>query len=154
MLGKYSMSHSFSSVYVHLIFHTKVTGSDMAEEHLPRIFQYINGVVQALSGYVYVVGGRPDHVHILTSLPATMSISDFVRTIKSNTSRWIKGTDMRYKDFSWQEGYGAFSVSESNKAAVIQYIRNQKEHHRKHTAQEEFNLFLVRHGVGGNVTTH
>ena len=94
-----------------------------------------------------MVGGRPDHIHILTTLPASMSMSDFVRNIKSNTSKWIKGIDSCYADFSWQEGYGAFSVSESNKDIVINYIANQDAHHRTHSAQEEFCNFLKKHGV-------
>ena len=122
----------------------------MKEEHLPRIFHFIGGIIHAMSGYVYTVGGRPDHLHILTSVPVTMSLSDFVCKIKSNSSRWIKEIDTYYKHFSWQEGYGAFSVSASNKASVIQYITAQKEHHHKYTALEEFSHFLARHGISRN----
>ena len=93
------------------------------------------------------MGGRPDHIHILTTLPLTKSVSDFVREIKANTSRWIKGIDTKYHHFAWQEGYGVFSVSESNKASVINYILNQEEHHRQYSAQEEFNIFLCKHGL-------
>ena len=122
----------------------------MKEEHLSRIFHYIGGIIHALSGYVYTVGGRPDHIHILTSPPITMSLSDFVCKIKSNSSKWIKEIDAYYKHFSWQEGYGAFSVSASNTSAVIQYITNQKEHHHKYTAQEEFCHFIAKHGICRN----
>jgi REP element-mobilizing transposase RayT len=97
----------------------------MKEEDLSRIFQYIGGIARDMTGYVYKVGGMTDHVHILTPLPVTISISDFVRTIKANTSKWIKSLNEDYKDFAWQEGYGVFSVSESSKHDVIQYIENQ-----------------------------
>ena len=103
----------------------------MKEEDLSRIFQYIGGIARDMTGYVYKVGGMTDHVHILTPLPVTISISDFVRTIKANTSKWIKSLNEDYKDFAWQEGYGVFSVSESSKHDVIQYIENQKLHHKK-----------------------
>ena len=76
-----------------------------------------------------------------------MSIADFVRNIKANASRWIKGLDMHYNEFSWQEGYGAFSVSESMKEAVTSYIDNQARHHQRHTAHEEFVLFMKKYGV-------
>lgn len=141
------MSNSFSSITVHIIFHTKSTGCMMTEEDLPRIFHYIGGVIHALSGYVYTVGGRPDHIHILTSLPVTTSVADFVGKIKSNTSRWLKEIGPSYKNFSWQEGYGVFSVSESNRDKVISYISKQKEHHLKSSTQEEFRRFLFKHGI-------
>ena len=140
------MGNSFTNVYVHLIFHTKSRGCMMREEDLSRVFHYIGGVIRNMSGRAFIVGGRPDHIHVLTTLPVSISLADFVRDIKSNTTKWIKTTDLYYKDFAWQEGYGAFSVSESNKDAVVQYIENQKGHHQTHTAQVEFCSFLKKHG--------
>ena len=141
------MSHSFTNINVHIIFHIKSTGCVILEEHLSRMFHYIGGTIRAMSGHVYMVGGMPDHIHILTSLPSKMSASDFIRTVKSNASRWIKGLDPYYSNFSWQEGYGIFSVSESNKEDVVQYIMNQKEHHRQRTCDDEFQIFLKRNGL-------
>ena len=114
----------------------------MDEAHLARIFQYIGGIVRSLSGNAFIVGGRPDHIHVLTSLPATISVADMVRDIKTNTSKWIKTIDAKYKDFVWQEGYAAFSVSEAVKEKAIRYIANQKEHHKQCSAQEEFAKFV------------
>ena len=118
----------------------------MKEEDLTRIFHYIGGTIRAISGHVYIVGGRPDHIHILASPPVVVSLADFVRTIKANTSRWIKGLDSSYSNFSWQEGYAAFSVSASRKVNVIHYISNQEIHHRKQTTLEEFHQFLEKNG--------
>ena len=140
------MGNSFTNIYVHLIFHTKSRGCMMREEDLSRVFHYIGGVIRNMSGRTFIVGGRPDHIHVLTTLPVSISLADFVRDIKSNTTKWIKTTDLYYKDFAWQEGYGAFSVSESNKDAVVHYIENQKGHHQTHTAQVEFCSFLKKHG--------
>ncbi len=142
-----SMGSSFTNINIHLIFHTKSNGCVMKEEALERIFQYIGGLIRSMSGFAFIVGGRPDHIHILTSLPVTMSLADYVRDIKACTSKWIKGIDSWYHDFSWQEGYGAFSVSASNKESVINYIRNQKAHHQSLTAQEEFSRFLKKHNI-------
>ena len=141
------MSHCYTNLNVHLIFHAKAQGCVIAEDDLSRVFHYIGGIVNSLEGHVYTVGGRPDHIHILATLPATKSISDFVRDIKSNTSRWIKGIDTRYQKFAWQEGYGAFAVSASNIKAVCDYISNQKDHHRTRSTQEEFHQFLQKHGI-------
>ena len=118
----------------------------MKDEDLSRIFQYIGGIAREVSGHMYKVGGMPDHIHLLTPLPIISSLSDFVRIIKTNSSKWIKGISEEYKRFAWQEGYGAFSVSESNKQAVIQYIEKQQEHHKIRTAEEEFIMFLEKNG--------
>ena len=118
----------------------------MKEEDLTRIFHYIGGTIRAINGHVYIVGGRPDHIHILASPSVMASLADFVRTIKANTSRWIKELGTCYTDFSWQEGYAAFSVSESQKVNVIHYISNQENHHRRQTTQEEFQQFLEKNG--------
>ena len=140
------MSHSFTNVNVHIIFHIKRNSCVMKDEDLSRIFQYIGGIAREVSGHMYKVGGMPDHIHLLTPLPITSSLSDFVRIIKTNSSKWIKGISEEYKRFAWQEGYGAFSVSESNKQAVIQYIEKQQEHHKIRTAEEEFIMFLEKNG--------
>ena len=119
----------------------------MQADHLPRIFRFIGGTIRAMGGRAYTIGGMQDHVHILTSLPVTMSLADFVRNIKSNSSRWIKGLDMYYNRFSWQEGYGAFSVSESMTEAVTTYIDNQAKHHQKYTTHVELALFMKKYGI-------
>ena len=141
------MRDTYSNIYLHIIFHIKNIDVSIAENDLSEVFRYIGGVIRSSSGTAYVVGGRPDHIHILTSLPHTLSLSDFVRGIKANTSRWIKGLHPRYKSFSWQAGYGAFSVSESCKGTVINYILNQKEHHKKVSAYDEYLLFLEKNGL-------
>lgn len=122
----------------------------MLPVHLPRVFRYIGGTIRAMGGNAYTIGGMPDHVHILTSLPVTISLADFVRNIKANTSRWIKGLDTHYNGFSWQEGYAAFSVSESMKETVLAYVDNQAAHHQKHSSHEELELFMKKHGIHNN----
>ncbi|MBR3927069.1 MAG: transposase [Akkermansia sp.] len=140
------MRDTYSNIYLHIIFHTKNIEVPIEENDLPEVFRYIGGVIRSSSGTAYVVGGRSDHIHILTSLPHTISLSDFVRGIKANTSRWIKSIHPRYKNFSWQAGYGAFSVSESCKETVINYILNQKEHYKIVSAYDEYLLFLEKMG--------
>lgn len=144
---KCCMGRSYTNTIVHIIFHIKSSANPIKEEDLSEVFRYIGGIIRSLSGFAYVVGGRPDHIHILASQPTTMSLSDLLREIKAHTSKWIKGLNPEYKNFSWQEGYGAFSVSESKKQAVIRYINNQKEHHQVYSAHEEFVYFLKKNGL-------
>ena len=148
------MSKAYTNIKIHLIFHIKNTLSLIKEEDLPRIFHYIGGIIRSKSGVAYMVGGRPDHIHILTSLPVEMGLSSFVGCIKANSSRWIKELDQSYEKFAWQSGYGAFSVSESCKDSVIKYISNQKQQHSKISMQDEFLQFLQKNGVLSDTVCH
>jgi REP element-mobilizing transposase RayT len=93
------------------------------------------------------IGGTSDHLHTLISLPATMSVAKAIQLLKGGSSKWVHDNSPGYQKFSWQEGYGAFSVSASQKDKTIAYIRGQKEHHRRRTFQDEFLEFLDKHGV-------
>ena len=148
------MGRSYTNIIIHLIFHIKDSACFMKEEDLPQIFRYLGGIIRSGSGFPYTVGGRPDHVHILTTLPHAMSLPDFVRTIKANSSKWLKQLAPEYKNFSWQEGYGAFSVSESIKHSVIDYIGNQKQHHQRYSAYDEFIHFLEKNGISTEYIPH
>ncbi len=141
------MASSLVKLDVHIIFHIKSTGIEMRTMDLPRIFAYIGGIVNSIGGISIVVGGMPDHIHLLASLPASMSIADFVRTVKSKSSKWIKTLDESYSLFAWQNGYGAFSVSPSLLPRTREYILNQTEHHRRLTFEEEYLAFLNAYGV-------
>ena len=141
------MASTLVKIDVHLIFHIKSTGIKMHEEDLPRIFAYIGGIIKNMGGMPIEIGGRPDHIHILTSLPKTMSLADFVRAIKADSSKWLKGVDNYYTQFTWQEGYGAFSVSPTLIEKTIRYIRGQEEHHKKRSFQDEYRLFLDAYGI-------
>ena len=119
----------------------------MRTEDLGRIFAYIGGIIKGIGGLPIEIGGMTDHVHILTSLPKTMSLADFVRAVKADSSKWMKQLDPCYAAFAWQEGYGAFSVSPSFIDKTVKYIRGQAEHHKKRTFQEEYRLFLEAYGI-------
>jgi REP element-mobilizing transposase RayT len=93
------------------------------------------------------VGGVEDHAHILLSLPSTMPIAKALQLIKGGSSLWIHENFPRHHDFSWQEGYGAFSIGISDVPRTKNYIANQEEHHRRRTFKEEFLAFLTKHGI-------
>ena len=141
------MASSLVKIDVHLMFHIKSTGVTMRDEDLPRIFSYIAGIANGIGGTSFAVGGTNDHVHILASLPKTMSVVNFVRTIKSESSKWMKSLDVSYSSFAWQDGYGAFSVSPSVLPKTVKYIKTQAEHHRRRSFADEYRALLVASGV-------
>ena len=111
------------------------------------MFAYLGGIVRSLNGVALTVTGVPDHVHLLISLRATISIADAMRVVKANSSTGGHARWPEKRPFAWQDGYGAFSVSRSNAEAVTAYIARQEEHHRTVSFQEEFVAFLKRHEI-------
>ena len=141
------MAQSLSKIYIHLIFHIKTTSPKICEENLERVHAYIGQLVNTLGCRVIQTGGTGDHVHTLILLSKNVSISHVVEELKRNSSRWIKTINSRYERFEWQGGYGAFSVSQSVVDKTVQYIKNQKTHHQKHSFQDEYLEFLKLYGI-------
>jgi putative transposase len=140
------MPQSFSSFHCHIVFSTKHRHPQLDAEWQPRLFEYIGGVLRNNSSALIAAGGMPDHIHLLISLGRTLSIADALRIIKTNSSGWVHD-DIRFPEFQWQNGYGAFAVSYSNIDAVRTYLANQESHHRTRTFQDEFREILSRHGL-------
>ena len=105
------------------------------------------GILRELDGKTSIVSGTPDHVHLLVQLPPILALSDAMRTLKTNSSKWVHDRWPVRSKFAWQTGYGAFSVSKSNADAVYRYISDQEKHHRKKTFQEEFLEYLKKHEI-------
>ena len=105
------------------------------------------GIIRELGGNTLAINGIADHVHLLTVLPPALSVADAMRVLKTNSSRWVHEQWPRRRAFGWQTGYGAFSTSQSHVGAVVKYIKEQEDHHRKMTFQEEFISFLKKHGI-------
>ena len=144
--GKF-MGSSLVKIDMHIIFHIKTTSPRLEPDDLERIWCYIGGIIRNIGGAVVQIGGVSDHIHILSSLPKNMSVVDFVKMIKVESSKWIKTIDDKYQSFAWQNGYGAFSVSPSVIPKVVEYIKNQQEHHRIKTFAEEYRTFLEAYGI-------
>ena len=142
------MSHTYSNLLSHVIFSTKDRQPLIDLEIKPRLVAYLNGIASENGGKVLSLNAMQDHVHLLWELPPTTSMSDALRVLKTNSSRWVRETFGAGKPFAWQTGYGAFSVSRSNIAAVAKYIEAQEVHHRKRTFDEEFVKLLAKHGIG------
>src|SRR5512140_1545909 len=133
MIG--AMPQSLSKVIVHITFSTKNREPFLDSNVRPRMHAYLATICRDLGVELVRVGGVADHVHIVTTLPRTLSQAQLIEQIKKTSSKWIKAVDARYRTFAWQRGYGAFSVSPSQLDAVLQYIDGQKEHHRTRTFQ-------------------
>ena len=140
------MGHTFSSHLFHIIFSTKQR-IPLIIEDIEDLYKYMCGIARNLDAKILCIGGDKDHIHLLTKLKPTIYVADFVRTIKTNTSRWLRKSINRLRLFEWQAGYSSFSVSESKSRAVIEYIEKQKEHHVKHSFPEELMKLLKKHGV-------
>ena len=144
------MAQSLAQVYIHLVFHTKYNSVTIREDDLPALFAYIDGIIVNKKSMVIQIGGVPNHIHILCTLPRTVSMADFVEDIKKCSSKWIKTLNPYYSQFAWQGGYGIFSVSASAVEKVKRYVMNQKEHHRKKTFREEYEAFLQAYNIEYN----
>ena len=141
------MPHSFTHILIHYIFSTKNRQPFLADDIRQRVFSYMGGIARQNNIYPQIIGGVEDHVHMLVLLPKTLSIAKAIQLVKGGSSKWIHDEFPRLRDFAWQIGYGAFSVGLSNKENVMNYIKHQKEHHRKKTFQEEFLEFLKAHNI-------
>ena len=142
-----AMPQSLSRVIVHIIFSTKDREPWLDREVQPRMHAYLATICRDLGADLACVGGVADHVHIVTTLPRTVSQAELIEQIKKTSSKWIKVLDTRYRGFFWQRGYGAFSVSQSQLDAVLQYLASQNEHHRTRSFKEEYRDFLRKHGT-------
>lgn len=116
----------------------------ISEAMLERLCAYFVGIIQHEGGSTLAAGGVADHVHLLIAMPTTRSVSEMVRDIKANSSRWLRETYPDAGAFAWQTGYGAFSVSDTVSESVIRYIENQAAHHRSVSFREEYVDFLTR----------
>ena len=141
------MAQSLCKIYLHIIFHTKTTSPTVETEHLERLHSYIGKLVNITSCQVLCVGGTENHVHALLMFSRTETVAHVVEEMKRNSSRWIKTLSPQYEQFAWQGGYAAFSVSQSQVETVLEYIKNQMEHHKKQTFQDEYLEFLRLHKI-------
>jgi putative transposase len=140
------MSSTHLSLHYHIIFSTKDRIPMIDRDWRDRLHAYLGGIVRSLDGAAEAVGGVADHVHLLVGLRASQPLAYVLRDLKAVSSRWVHD-EMHISKFQWQEGYGAFTVSASQREQVREYISRQEEHHRRRTFQDEYVEFLERAGV-------
>ena len=132
------MSNTYTQLYIHFVFAVKGRQSLISEIHREELQKYITGVVQNREHKMLAIFCMPDHTHLFVGMKPIMSISDLMREVKAVSSKFINDKNWIKGKFSWQEGYGAFSHSHSQLGSVINYIRNQKEHHMERSFKEEY----------------
>jgi len=130
--------HSFTSILIHCVWSTKKREPFLSSDVRNRLWPYLGGIARENKIKALAIGGVADHVHMLISLPKTLSVSKALQHLKGNSSKWIHDTFPKLHSFEWQEGYGAFSIGISAVHATVRYICDQAEHHRKRSFREEF----------------
>jgi putative transposase len=142
------MAQSLSKILIHTVFSTKDRRPVLADRELRgELHAYLGGILAHLDCQPLIVGGVADHVHLVSTLARTRTISDVVKETKRASTNWLKRADPLFADFAWQNGYGAFSIGASQVAAVRKYIERQEEHHRQVSFQYEFRTLLTRYEV-------
>lgn len=138
---------SYVSNLVHFAWSTWSRRSWIDPPWQDDLYAYIGGIIRKRKGKLLRCGGMSDHIHIYASLPSTLSLAQAANAIKANSSRWVHEKIPGRRDFDWQDGYGAFTVSKSSEQRLLAYIDNQANHHRKRDYRQEFAALLERHGI-------
>jgi putative transposase len=141
------MAGTYTKLYYHIVFSTKNRGEFITPAIETELYMYIAGIVRGIGGSCVEINGMPDHVHVLAILPPKIALSDALREIKANSSKWMHETKPELARFGWQDGYAAFTVSKSVAEPVREYIRNQKLHHGRRDYKSELLELLARHEV-------
>jgi REP element-mobilizing transposase RayT len=142
------MAGTFSQIYIQVVFAVKGRESLIRPEWEERLYQYITGIVRGKEQKMLAINGMPDHIHFFIGMKPSCCLSDLVREVKKSSNEFINENKLSKFKFVWQEGYGAFSYSHSQKDNAIKYILNQKEHHRRVTFREEYIDFLKKFEIG------
>jgi putative transposase len=143
-----TMANTYSQLYTHIVFAVKGRANLISPTWRTNLFKYITGIVTNKDQKMMVINGVADHVHILVSIKPDCVLSDLVRDIKANSSKWINENHFVVGKFEWQAGFGSFSVSASQVKNVIRYIERQEEHHQKQTLKDEYVQFLKDYEIG------
>jgi len=138
------MSGTFSQIYIQVVFAVKGRDAGIGKDWEERFYQYITGIIRTKEQKLIAIGGTSNHIHIFIGMKPSCCLSDLVREVKKSSNEFVKDNKLCKYKFSWQEGFGAFSYGHSQIDAVVKYVLNQKEHHRKITFKEEYIKFLKK----------
>lgn len=138
---------SYKQIYYHIIFGTKNRQPTLTEKHCTTLYRYIYGIIQKKHCKLYRINGIEDHIHLFSDLHPSIALADYIKDIKVASSQWMKACG-RFPDFrGWQDGYGAFTYSFSERDKIINYVKNQKIHHQKENFHDEFKRLLIENGI-------
>ena len=138
---------TYRQIFYQIVFSTKNREASIAEEYEQELYKYIWGTITGHKSKLYRINSLPDHIHIFSDLHPTVCLSDYVKHIKVASSMWMKEIGFFPKFTGWQEGYGAFTYSNKERDLIIDYVRNQKEHHKTETFYDEYKRLLIEHEI-------
>lgn len=144
------MSGSYSQIYVHVTFSVRNKDHSIGKSWKDELYKYITGIITNKNQKLIAINGVADHIHLLIGLKPNCNLSDLIRDVKANSSKWINKKNFISGKFYWQEGGGSFSLGQSQLGSIINYINKQEEHHKKRTFKEEFIRFLDAYKVDYN----
>lgn len=136
------MPNTYTKIYIHAVFAVKYRRALISKSFAEDLYSYIGGIIKAENQIPIKINGMPDHVHLAFAMKPSKSISDLMRVVKSNSSKWINEQKFTEIKFAWQRGFGAFSYGQSQLARLVRYIENQEAHHRKQSFKQEYLRFL------------
>jgi Transposase and inactivated derivatives len=138
---------SYRQLLYHLVFRTKDSLPTLKQDHIDQLYEYVTGIIKNKNSHLYRINGVENHLHILTDLHPSFALADFMREIKVSTSVWMKGSGCFPIFDGWADGYGSFTCSFMDMGRLIDYIKNQQEHHMKKTFEEEYRSLLLESGI-------
>lgn len=141
------MPNTYSQLYVHIVFAVKGRANLISLNWKENLNKYIAGIIANKKQKLIVINGMPDHIHLLVGLNPDSNLSDLVRDIKSNSSKWVNESKFVRGRFEWQTGFGAFSIGQSQLSKVVRYILNQEEHHKRVNFRAEYIAFLQAYQI-------
>jgi putative transposase len=141
------MANTYTQLNVHAVFSVKGRDNFLGDKIRPEIFKYISGILKNINQFPLAVNGYKDHVHMFFEMQPDKTLSDIIKIVKANSSKWISENKMIPGNFEWQKGYSGFTYSRSQRNNVINYIMKQEEHHRKKTFREEYLELLELFGI-------
>ncbi|WP_433836460.1 IS200/IS605 family transposase [Flavobacterium anhuiense] len=141
------MANTYTQIHIHFVFAVKYRKAIIHKNWKDELYKYISGIIRNNNHKLLAINGVSDHIHILVGFRPVQSISELMKNVKQNSSKWINENRFINTHFEWQEGYGAFSYSKSQLHAVINYIENQEQHHKQKTFREEYINFLEKFEV-------
>jgi putative transposase len=138
---------SYRQILYHIVFRTKDSRKTIKQEHARELYAFIMGYIKNKKGFLYRINGMEEHIHILCDLHPSFALADFMRDMKSSSSGWMKETN-KFSNFNgWADGYAAFTYAWKDKNMIVNYIKNQQEHHKKETFEEELKRLLKEFGI-------
>ena len=139
--------NSFRQILYHIVFCAHDRKNTLPVEYHEELYKYIWGIIKNRNGFLYRINGTENHIHILSDLHPTVALADFIKEIKTASNTWMKASG-KYQNFSsWAAGYAALTYAYRDKEMIINYIKNQKEHHKKVSFEDELRALLEEHGI-------